>query len=90
MPAEKPAIKNNKKRKPITEFKSKNIEPPLAEEFRASWQLEYDRLSTEEKKRVDIAKRDEQDGCYKRDWFVDAFVNRVIANVEPPITTEKQ
>lgn len=88
MPAQKPKLKNNKKRTQKTEFKSKNVEPPLSSEYEASWKLEYELLSPEHKNRIDIATKDSKDGSYKRDWFVDGFVKRVIDNVEKPVESD--
>jgi hypothetical protein len=87
MPAQKPKLKNNKKRRSKTAFKSNNVEPPVAKEYEASWKMEYEALTPEQKIRIDIATRDSKDESYKRDWFVDGFVKRVIANVEHPVET---
>jgi hypothetical protein len=73
--------KNNNKKSPQTAFKSNNVEPPLSEEYKAAWQLEYEKLSKEQKAIIDNAKNDPN---YKRDWFVDGFVKRVIGLVENP------
>jgi hypothetical protein len=90
MPAQKPTIKNNKKRTPQTVVRSNNVEPPISKEYEASWKMEYEALPQEHKNRIDIAARDSKDGSYKRDWFVDAFVKRVIDNVENPPEAKKK
>ena len=86
--AAKPRIINNNKKPPQIAKNANKTPPPLDKEYEAAWQLEYEKLSSDDKERVERAKRDELDGSYRQDRIVDDFVKRVVAVVETPVAAK--
>jgi len=74
--------KNKKKNAPQIPKAPNNA----SRDYKAAWELEYNKLNEVQKLIIDNARTESVHGAYVRHYFVDLFVQRVIALVEMPVT----